>query len=236
MPPFVGSTDSSSTAILLAHYRAFRARQASVMMTGVSTTGFVGDVGVSIPAGQVNVVAPQATLIAQPPEVMIGVSLVDVGERTDEGHIITAVTPAWMSVLRELESDSNALSRLDSRQMEELVAGAYREEGWEVTLTPRSGDGGRDVIARRDDFGAIKLLDQVKAYKPGHLVEAEEVRAMYGVLNLDQKASKAVITTTSRFAPHVAQDFANVTPTRLDLRDGADLRRWLATIFARFGR
>lgn len=41
------------------------------------------------------------------------------------------------------------------------------------------------IIATRSDVGAIRVLDQAKRYKPGHLVTAEEVRAMWGVLNRD---------------------------------------------------
>jgi hypothetical protein len=47
----------------------------------------------------------------------------------------------------------------------------------------------------------------------------------------DSKASKAVVTTTSRFAPGVADEFANRTPTRMELRDGPAFRAWLTRIF-----
>jgi restriction system protein len=111
--------------------------------------------------------------------VLLGVSLVVPGNRNDEGVYIEAIAPAWRTFAREFASDSNAFRLLDPRQMEELVAGAYREEGCTVTLTPRSGDKVRDVIAHRDDFGSIRILDQVKAYKPGLLVPADDVRAMW---------------------------------------------------------
>jgi hypothetical protein len=35
-----------------------------------------------------------------------------------------------------------------------------------VTLTPRSGDHGRDVIAIKKALGFVRIIDQVKAYKP----------------------------------------------------------------------
>jgi restriction system protein len=85
----------------------------------------------------------------------------------------------------------------------------------DVTLTPRSGDKGRDIIAFRDDVGAIRILDQVKKYAQRHVVCADEVAAMFGVLSLDQRASKAMITTTSIFAPGVYKQFAPVMPPRL---------------------
>jgi hypothetical protein len=65
------------------------------------------------------------------------------------------------------------------RKLEEMIAAAYDKAGFdEVILTPRSGDLGRDIIASRKDWGRVRFIDQVKAYKPGHLVTAEEVRAL----------------------------------------------------------
>jgi len=95
---------------------------------------------------------------------------------------------------------------LEPRQFEELIAGAYEEEDCdEVILTPRSGDRGRDVIATSRLFGTVRILDQVKLYR--RVVEADDVRALHGVLGLDQGASKGVITTTSAFAPGVYDEF-----------------------------
>jgi len=167
-------------------------------------------------------------VVIAPPELAVG--FVVEGERTDEGVAITAVTPVWRQLFESMSQSTSAFYDLDPRQMEELVAAAYKADGWDVTLTPRSGDRGRDVIARRDDVGSIRILDQVKRYKPGLLVTAEEVRSMVGVLSMDQRASKAYITTTSGFAPRVAEEVAALTPTRLELRDGNALRSWLIRI------
>ena len=61
------------------------------------------------------------------------------------------------------------------------MAGAYSKAGFdEVTLTPHSGDFGRDVIAIKRGIGSIRVIDQVKAYKKGHLVTANDVRALHG--------------------------------------------------------
>jgi len=62
-----------------------------------------------------------------------------------------------------------------------------RQSGFdEVTLTPRSGDYGRDVIAIKKGIGTIRVIDQVKAYKPGHLVGANDVRALLGALQVTE--------------------------------------------------
>ncbi len=60
----------------------------------------------------------------------------------------------------------------------------------------------RDVIAVKKGLGVFRVTDQVKAYRPTHLVTAEEVRALMGVLHAD-RASKGLLTTTSDFAPRL---------------------------------
>src|SRR6266545_2872997 len=134
----------------------------------------------------------------------------------------------WFDIINALERDPSYLHQLDWRRIEELIAGAYTRDGWpEVILTPRSGDGGRDIIASKPGFGAIRFYDQVKAYGPGQRISANDVRAIFGVVNLHQNVSKAVITTTTLFAPGVHEEFKAVMPNRLEFRDGRALRKWL---------
>ena len=131
-------------------------------------------------------------------------------------------------IVEALTRDPDVFFRLHWRQFKELVAGGYEKQGFKVILTPRSNDGGRDVIATRDDIGAIRILDQVKHYKRGHLVDIDEVRAMSGVLNWDRRASKACISTTSDFARGAYKEFADAIPTRIELRNGERVKEWLA--------
>jgi restriction system protein len=100
----------------------------------------------------------------------------------------------------------------------------------DTSLLLRSGDGGRDIIATKIGIGSIRFYDQVKAYKPGHIVTADEVCSVYGVLNLHQNVSKAIVTTTSRFAPGVFEEFKPVMPHRLELKDRTQLLEWLQQI------
>jgi hypothetical protein len=93
--------------------------------------------------------------------------LLDLGEKSDEGRLILAVTPAWLEILSELERDSEAFAKLTWRQFEELIGGGYKEDGWDLTiLTPRSGDKGRDIVATTSDVGTIRIIDQVSDRLP----------------------------------------------------------------------
>jgi restriction system protein len=113
-----------------------------------------------------------------------------------------------------------------------LIAGAYVKDGYDVELTPRSGDKGRDVVATRPGFGSVRIFDQVKRYKVSRPVTAEEVRALVGTITMAGNVSKGVITTSSTFAPNLLKDpdIARLVPHRLELRAKDDLLRWLTGI------
>ena len=168
------------------------------------------------------------------PTIVLPMSVVDATDKSNEGDIIVACSIAWFAIMREVERDPDFLFQFvkHPRNFEEFIAASYDRSGFEVTLTPASGDLGRDVIARVAVPGAGKVLiyDQVKAYKPGHRVTAEDVRAIAGVIYRDQNVSKGLITTSSEFAPGAAKEFGAFMPTRLELRDGRKLREWLVSL------
>ena len=131
-------------------------------------------------------------------------TLIIPGDRTKEGTLVRGVSALWFEIMRRIKGDPDSLHQIDCWQWEEIVAGAYKQEGWEiVVLTPKRGDRGRDVIAQREDWGQLRflLLDQVKSYPPDHLVGPDEIREMAGVLHREQGATKGIITTTSDFSP-----------------------------------
>jgi restriction system protein len=151
------------------------------------------------------------------------------GKRVEEGRLIEAVTVPWFEIIKQLEKDPGLVYEMSARLWEEIVAGAYKKAGFdEVILTPHSGDRGRDVIAVKKGLGSIRVIDQVKAYKPGHLVTANDVRALFGVLQGDG-ASKGFVTTTSDFAPRIKEDplLMPFMPSRLELINGAMLLKRL---------
>jgi restriction system protein len=125
---------------------------------------------------------------------------------------------------------------MDWRKFEELVAAAYHQAGYdEVILTPRSNDGGRDVIATKHGVGSIRIYDSVKKLAPGRPVPADDVRALLGVVTAAGNVSKGIVTTTSIFAPGVENDplLRNVIPYRIELRPRDVLIPWLLDIARR---
>jgi restriction system protein len=147
------------------------------------------------------------------------------GPRVPEGKLIEAVAAPWFDIIALLSKDPSIAYQISPEKWEEVVAGAYRKAGFDkVTLTPRSGDYGRDVIAIKHGLGSVRVIDQVKAFKPPHLVTADDVRALIGVLHGD-RASKGFLTTTTDFAPKIKTDplIVPFMPAQLELIDGKTL-------------
>ena len=145
--------------------------------------------------------------------------------------MILAVLPAWEEIIRQIQLDPKAVYQIDPRRWEEIIAGSYERSGLfdEVTLTPRSGDFGRDVIAVKRGYWSVRIIESVKLYAPDHPVRADDVRALSGVLHGDPRATKGIISTTSTFAPKIAEDpfIAPLVPYRLELVNGEQLKERL---------
>ena len=153
-----------------------------------------------------------------------------------EGVLVRAVGFAWLEWVGAMLRDPRFMYDLDPRKLEELVAGGWKRAGAdEVILTPRSGDGGVDVIATFVKAGRVRLFDQVKRYAPDHRVTAEQVFAMIGVGFARRNVSKVLLTTTSEFAPGVTKDddIQRLIPGKLDLRPRGILLPWIEELAAK---
>ena len=160
-------------------------------------------------------------------------AVVESYDDTSEGSLIKAIVLPWRTIIQKLQTDWTTAFQISPRTWEEMIAAAFDQDGYdEVTLTPRSGDRGRDVIAVKHGIGCVRIIDSVKAYKPSHLVKHDDIRALLGVLAGDLKASKGIVTTTSDFAPGIVTDplIAPFIPTRLELMNGESLKKWLAKL------
>jgi restriction system protein len=157
-------------------------------------------------------------------------SIITLGDKTDEGNLVIWVRPAWDAIVKIIEHDPGEILKIDPRKFEELIAAGYVREGYEVELTPRSGDKGRDVVATKHGSGSVRIFDQVKRYKFSRPVTAEEVRALVGTITMAGNVSKGVITTTSTFAPTLLDDsdIRRLVPYRLELKPRDVLIPWLA--------
>ncbi|MGW2542846.1 restriction endonuclease [Kitasatospora sp. NPDC001574] len=140
---------------------------------------------------------------------------------------------AQRMLFRHLRDDTNAnrgrmakrvrelqlLLAMDPVEFEQLVARLMEAMGMKVELTARSRDGGVDVRGiDTDPFRGGNVIVQVKRYRD--TVTPSAVRDLYGTLQHDRAATKAVLVTTSKFGPSSHQ-FVGGKP--ITLINGAEL-------------
>lgn len=117
-----------------------------------------------------------------------------------------------------LAANPEMMREMNSRSFEELVAAMFRNQGYDVTLTPQSKDGGMDIIAvHKDALGTAMILVECKKYASENKVGVEIVRGLYGVVE-EKKATRGIIATTSYFTKG-AVDFQTRVPNRMGLGD-----------------
>ncbi len=201
-PPPVFAYDGSADAAMIAIWDAQR-RQAFIAAATGTGTAFV---------------PPSPTILTQ--------AVIIPETKTHEGWLISAVDSAWLAIVRLISQNPALMYEIDWRKWEEIIAGSWKKMGFdEVTLTPPSNDKGRDVIAVKRGFGSVRFIESVKAFAPHRRVEADDVRALIGVLVTDRNATKGIVTTTSDFAPMIGTDpsIQPYIPHRLELVNGINL-------------
>ena len=115
----------------------------------------------------------------------------------------------------DAQKSIETIRQLHWRNFEELVAEAYRRQGYRVTEGGFGADGGIDLELRKGDERVIVQCKQWKAQKVGVSV----VREMFGVLTACN-ANKVIVICSGKFTQH-AIDFASDKP--VTLIDGNEL-------------
>lgn len=185
-----------------------------------------------IPHGDGYLVEGNRTVVWHGPDALLRCPLVEFGDTVAEGRLIARPTAAWHELRKVLLAKPLVRFEFRSypRRFEEMVAGAYYQSGAaHVVLTSRSSDRGRDVIAYQRGWAQLRVFDQAKAYGEHKAVRHDDVRAFAFVVMRDLNCSKGHITTTSRFPAKLQQsdEFSDLMPYRLELRDGEKLIEWL---------
>jgi len=204
------------------------------MLTQAKKTGVIDFR--TTPSGNLRAAIREAVENAPPPVILHFCSLIIPERKTAEGILIGSTSVLWTEIVTRLHKRWEEAHKIPPAKWEELIAGAFHKAGYdEVTLTPRSGDFGRDVIAIKNGIGCVKIIGSVKVYAPDRRVGQDDVRALLGVLSGEQSASKGIVATTADFAPRLRSDpfIKPFLPTRLELINGKQLRKWLTELTKR---
>ena len=138
----------------------------------------------------------------------------------EEDSIRADVERTRMSLNRRLERQE--ISRLTSRDFEELVADVFSFLGYNVRLTKQTRDGGYDMIATKNIDGlSYMIIIECKKYASHRKVDVALVRGLYGV-QASEQANKSVLVTSSAFTAD-ARAFAEERRNLISLCDINDL-------------
>ncbi len=175
--------------------------------------------GLLEPQGQA--LEPEGTILT--PEQILG------AWQVPSSSLIVQAGTVPLAVMRELMRDPAGLRLVDRRQFEVVIAEILAGHGFRgVKVTPRSGDGGKDVTAHQVISGIpIHFYFECRQHGPDNAVELNELRALLGVVSAD-KVNKGVLVTTSRFTQGGREFIAQ--NARVDGKDYDDLVGWIETL------
>ncbi len=122
-------------------------------------------------------------------------------------RVLEVVTRFDRQLVAHFNEHPSEMKTMNRRSFEELVAELWHGFGYEVELTKRTRDGGKDIVAVRHLHVSERFLIECKRPDPGNPIGVETVRALFGVKS-DERATKAILATTSYFSPDAHQYFA----------------------------
>jgi restriction system protein len=123
-------------------------------------------------------------------------------ESEDHSNAIVTVTEFIADqLIREIARHPKILKTIERYQFEKLIAQLFTGFGYDVELTQKTRDGGKDIIAvKKVDSIDLRYLIECKRPDPGNLIAVTAVRELLGV-KADDPASKALLVTTTDFSP-----------------------------------
>lgn len=137
--------------------------------------------------------------------------------------VIVTANEAMVKALKQCPED---VFKLTSRQFEELVAELLHDMGYDVTLTPATRNGGKDILASiKNECGEFLCLVEAKKHRRDRKVGVSLVRSLDGTL-CDFQASSAMLVTTSTFSKD-AHAMREKHKYQLSLRDYTDVAGWI---------
>ncbi len=109
--------------------------------------------------------------------------------------------PISRKIFKYLADNPRLIFEFNPREFEMIIAALLEEMGCDVTLTPLSHDGGRDIVASFSaPFGGkLAAIVECKRYNPRRKVGLELVQRFLWVLDNEDNASCGLIVTTSYF-------------------------------------
>jgi len=145
---------------------------------------------------------------------------------TSNHEIIRDITVVNTKLLDKINFDPKLMYSLSPRQFEEFVAELFEKDGYSVTLTPQTRDGGKDLfIAESKLIGNFIYYIECKKYSPNYPVGVRAIRELHGAVSAD-KATAGIVVTSSYFS-RPAKEFTEKIKNQMSLIDFSNLKKWI---------
>jgi len=133
-----------------------------------------------------------------------------------------------LRLLSKILSNPKDIRNITPRQFEEFIAELLSELGFNnVILTPRSGDGGKDIIASHSVQGIpLTFYFECKKYAESNKIQLDTMRSLLGTVAHDsRKVNKGILVTTSTFTKG-CKEFI-MAESRVDGKDYDGVLGWI---------
>lgn len=137
-------------------------------------------------------------------------------------EIVTFIDTKFVEYLRKHPEEMYCLT---PRQFEQLIADLFAGFGFNVELTSKTRDGGRDVIAIGRDIVEVKYVIECKRYAKKNKVGVNIIRELHGT-TVRERATKGVLATTGKFSSS-AHEWLEDAKWLLEGRDFDGVVEWL---------
>ena len=146
-------------------------------------------------------------------------------EFTNKKPLLLITDEVNEKLINYFSSHPNELKTINRRLFEEIVAELFWGFGYQVELTQKTRDGGRDIIAIKNAETIDKYLIECKRPDVGNIIGIKPVRELFGVKQ-DEKATKAILATTSYFSKDAHQFFER-NKWELEPKDFDGIMNWI---------
>ncbi len=117
---------------------------------------------------------------------------------TDKTSIIDISSFTERKLIEHFLKYPDDLKLIDRRKFEELIAEVFFGFGYEVELTQKTRDGGKDIIAIKNEEVKVKYLIECKRPEPMNPVRINVVKNLHSTV-IHDKATKGILASTTRF-------------------------------------
>ncbi|MGC9455723.1 MAG: restriction endonuclease [Phycisphaerae bacterium] len=118
----------------------------------------------------------------------------------DKRKVIAHQAKLWNTIVQELATDPERVFALSPRRFEELLAEIIASFGYATKLTPRTRDGGYDIIVQRKDrLFPSRYLIEAKLWTPPRSVGRPVIQGVYGA-GMAENCNGVMVVTPAAFS------------------------------------